>query len=83
MVRPTTTRIQRRDFGKQNFPHHQKAISTGLQDLDEAKSWVKVLGWLEERHETYVDYDKLEHQRQEEYWKWRHERQEHEEHEHQ
>ena len=39
--------------------------------------------WLDERHDSYVDYDKLDHKRQHEYWKWRHEHQEHEEHEHQ
>jgi hypothetical protein len=39
--------------------------------------------WLEEKHETYVDYDRLNHKRQEEYWKWRHKHAEHEEHERQ
>ena len=29
--------------------------------------------WREERHEAYVDYDKLDAKRQREYWKWRHE----------
>lgn len=29
--------------------------------------------WLDERHEKYVDYAKLNKKRQEEYWKWRHE----------
>jgi len=42
--------------------------------------------WLEGKHETYVEFDRLDHKRQEEYWKWRHkhaEHEEHEEHEHQ
>ena len=39
--------------------------------------------WLETKHEAYVEYEKLDHKRQEEYWKWRHEHEEHEEHEHQ
>ena len=39
--------------------------------------------WLEEKREAYVDYDRLDHKRQEEYWKWRHKHAEHEEHEHQ
>jgi len=38
--------------------------------------------WLEERHEAYVDYNRLNAKRQREYWKWRHEHQEHEENEH-
>ena len=36
--------------------------------------------WLETKHGTYVEYEKLNHKMQREYWKWRHE---HEEHEHQ
>jgi hypothetical protein len=39
--------------------------------------------WLDERHEAYVDYERLKHKQQREYWKWRHEHEEHEEHEHQ
>src|SRR5579863_678690 len=39
-------------------------------------------GWLETRHEAYVDYNRLKGKEQREYWKWRHEHQEHEEHEH-
>src|SRR5215467_9939278 len=39
--------------------------------------------WLEERHEAYVDYDRLDERHQHEYWKWRHKHEEHEEHEHQ
>jgi hypothetical protein len=39
--------------------------------------------WLEARHETYVDFERLKHKEQREYWKWRHEHEEHEEHEHQ
>jgi len=39
--------------------------------------------WLEFKHEAYVDYEKLDHKRQREYWKWRHEHEEQEEHEHQ
>ena len=38
--------------------------------------------WLDERHDAYVDYERLDHKRQREYWKWRHEHAEHEEHEH-
>jgi len=37
---------------------------------------------MEERHEAYVDYERLDRKRQEEYWKWRHKHEEHEEHEH-
>ena len=39
-------------------------------------------GWLETRHEAYVDYNHLKRKQQREYWNWRHEHQEHEEHEH-
>jgi len=39
--------------------------------------------WLEERHEAYVDFERLERKQQRAYWKWRHEHEEHEEHEHQ
>jgi hypothetical protein len=39
-------------------------------------------GWFETRHEAYVDYNRLDAKRQNEYWKWRHEHAEHEEHEH-
>jgi hypothetical protein len=38
--------------------------------------------WLETKHESYVDYDRLDRKRQDEYWKWRHNHQEPEEHEH-
>jgi len=38
--------------------------------------------WLEEKHEAYVTYDRLNRKRQREYWKWRHEHEEHEQHEH-
>lgn len=38
--------------------------------------------WLDEKHRTYVGFEKLDHKRQEEYWKWRHQHEEHEEHEH-
>lgn len=33
--------------------------------------------WLKERHKSYVMFDKLDHKRQEEYWKWRHEHEDH------
>ena len=33
--------------------------------------------WFTERHETYVDFGKLDKKRQEEYWKWRHEHEDH------
>jgi hypothetical protein len=38
--------------------------------------------WLGERHEAYVDFERLERKQQRAYWKWRHEHEEHEEHEH-
>jgi hypothetical protein len=45
--------------------------------------------WLEERRQSYVDYDRLDARQQREYWSWRHTREgnhqgnnEHEEHEH-
>lgn len=38
--------------------------------------------WLEEKHRTYVEFEKIDHKRQEEYWKWRHQHEEHEEREH-
>jgi hypothetical protein len=38
--------------------------------------------WLEDRHHAYVNYNRLKHKEQREYWNWRHEHQEHEEHEH-
>jgi hypothetical protein len=38
--------------------------------------------WLEEKHETYVEYEHLKHKDQEAYWNWRHKHDEHEEHEH-
>lgn len=28
--------------------------------------------WLEEKHEAYVEYNRLDHKRQDDYWKWRH-----------
>lgn len=39
--------------------------------------------WLEERHEAYVDYERLDKKRQREYWKWRHEHEDHDDHMHQ
>lgn len=38
--------------------------------------------WLEDRHDAYVDYGRLDRRKQREYWKWRHEQEEHEGHEH-
>ena len=38
--------------------------------------------WLEFKHRTYVEYDKLDRKAKREYWKFRHEHEEHEEHEH-
>ena len=38
--------------------------------------------WLETKHQAYVEYEKLDQKRREEYWKWRHEHEEHEEHDH-
>ena len=38
--------------------------------------------WLQEKHEAYVEYQRLDEKRQREYWKWRHKHEEHEEHEH-
>jgi hypothetical protein len=38
--------------------------------------------WLDERHESYVDYERLKRKQQRDYWNWRHSHQEHEEHEH-
>jgi len=31
--------------------------------------------WLETKHEAYLEYEKLDRKRQEEYWKWQHEHQ--------
>lgn len=36
--------------------------------------------WLDERHESYVDYGRLGKKRQRDYWKWRHEHEQHEDH---
>jgi hypothetical protein len=36
--------------------------------------------WLDGRHETYVEYARLDKKRQKEYWKWRHEHDEHDRH---
>jgi len=38
--------------------------------------------WLEEKHDTYVEFNRLDNKRQQEYWKWRHRHEEHEEREH-
>ncbi len=38
--------------------------------------------WLADRHQSYMDYDRLDRRQQRDYWKWRHEHEEHEEHEH-
>lgn len=37
--------------------------------------------WLEFKHHTYVEYDRLDDKARREYWKWRHKHEEHEEHE--
>lgn len=39
--------------------------------------------WLDFKHQTYVDYDKLDRKMKRDYWRWRHEHEEHEEHDHQ
>jgi len=39
-------------------------------------------GWLETRHEAYVDYEHLKRDQRRAYWNWRHNHEEHEEHEH-
>src|SRR5579871_2096928 len=33
--------------------------------------------WLEQRHESYVEFDRLDRRRQEGYWRWRHKHEEH------
>ncbi|HLV87215.1 MAG TPA: hypothetical protein VKV39_09590 [Candidatus Sulfotelmatobacter sp.] len=33
--------------------------------------------WLDTKHEAYVAYEKLDHKKQREYWKWRHEHEDH------
>jgi hypothetical protein len=38
--------------------------------------------WLNERHEAYVDYNRLRRKQQSAYWRWRHEHSQHEEREH-
>lgn len=38
--------------------------------------------WLEEKHESYVEFERLDHKRQDAYWNWRHKHEEHEEREH-
>jgi hypothetical protein len=48
-------------------------------DARESEAYHK---WLEDKHEAYTDYDRLDRKRQEEYWKWGHRHEEHEEHEH-
>jgi hypothetical protein len=37
-------------------------------------------GWLESRHEAYVDYNRLKQKEQREYWNWRHEHEDHDHH---
>lgn len=34
-------------------------------------------GWLESRHETYVEFNRLDEKRQRAYWKWRHDHEDH------
>src|SRR5262252_9247801 len=46
-------------------------------DARESEAYHK---WLEEKHEAYTDYDRLDRKGQEEYGKWRHRHEEHEEH---
>jgi hypothetical protein len=36
--------------------------------------------WLETKHRTYVEYEKLDGKTKHEYWKWRHEHEDHEQH---
>ena len=38
--------------------------------------------WMDERHESYVDYERLKRKQQRDYWNWRHSHEEHQEHEH-
>ena len=37
-------------------------------------------GWLETRHETYLDFNRLDAKRQQEYWAWRHNHEDHDHH---
>jgi hypothetical protein len=37
-------------------------------------------GWLETRHETYRDFNRLDAKRQREYWAWRHNHEDHDHH---
>ena len=36
--------------------------------------------WLEEKHETYVTFERLDNKRQEDYWRWRHKHADHDDH---
>ena len=36
--------------------------------------------WLEEKHEAYREYNRLNAKRQREYWEWRHNHEDHEDH---
>jgi hypothetical protein len=36
--------------------------------------------WLQEKHETYVTFERLDNKRQEDYWRWRHKHADHDDH---
>jgi hypothetical protein len=69
--------------------HEQEERERRVYDEDrhEYRNWDKredeaYRHWLDFKHRTYVEYEKLDRKAQREYWKWRHEHEEHEEHEH-
>lgn len=68
---------ERREQGRVYDPYH-KDYHNWDQREDEVYRH-----WLDERHEGYVDYQRLKHKEQKAYWQWRHEHEEHERMEHQ
>jgi|GraSoiStandDraft_16_1057320.scaffolds.fasta_scaffold1241001_2 hypothetical protein len=68
---------ERREQGRVYDPYHKDYHNWDRREDDYYRRW------LDERHEGYVDYQRLKHKEQKAYWHWRHEHEEHERMEHQ
>lgn len=69
-------RHEREEHERRVYDPYQRDYHNWDQREDEAYR-----RWLEQKHETYTEYDRLDRRRQDDYWRWRHRHHEHEEHE--
>jgi Tfp pilus assembly protein PilV len=68
------------DQARQEQEEHNRRVMD--EETHQYRAWDKAEDdayrhWLEVKHRTYVDYEKLDEKTRREYWKWRHEHEDH------